>query len=68
MINDCGERYTGCIGPVSKPAAKELAAKKKAEAAEGRYELSAKKQSPPFEQVADEYVRYYRVNQAPKTR
>ena len=34
-----GERYVGCIGPVSKTVAKEIMAKKKAEAVEGRYEL-----------------------------
>jgi integrase len=62
-----GERYTGCIGPVSKTVAKEIAAKKKAEAVEGRYELPAKKQSPLFEAMADEYLRFYRVNRAPKS-
>jgi hypothetical protein len=31
-----GERYTGCIGAVSKTVAKEILAKKKAEAVEGR--------------------------------
>jgi len=61
-----GERYTGCVGAVSKTVAKEIMAKKKAEAVEGRYELPAKKQSPPFEEMADEYLRYYRVNRAPK--
>jgi hypothetical protein len=30
------------------------------------YELPSKKPSPPFEEMADEYVRYYRVNRAPK--
>ena len=37
------ERYTGCIGPVSKTIAKEILARKKAEAVEGRYELPSKK-------------------------
>jgi hypothetical protein len=60
------ERYTGCIGPVSKTVAKEIAAKKKAEVVEGRYELPSKKPSPPFEEMADEYLRYYRVNRATK--
>src|SRR4029453_17969587 len=40
------ERYTGCIGPVSKTIAKEILARKKAEAVEGRYELPSKKLSP----------------------
>ena len=31
-----GERYTGCIGTVSKTVAKEIVAKKKAETVEGR--------------------------------
>jgi integrase len=62
-----GERYTGCIGAVSKTVAKEILAKKKAEAVEGRYELPSKKPSPLFEAVADEYLRYYRVNRAPKS-
>jgi len=30
------ERYTGCVGPVSRTVAKEILAKKKAEAIEGR--------------------------------
>ena len=40
------ERYTGNIGPVSKTVAKEILAKKKAEAVEGRYALPSKKPSP----------------------
>ena len=43
------ERYTGCIGPVSKTVAKEILAKKKAEAVEGRYELPSQKPSPRLE-------------------
>ena len=62
-----GVRYTGCIGPVSKTVAKEILAKKKAEAVEGRYELPSKKPSPPFEVMAEEYLRYYRANRRPKT-
>ena len=62
-----GERYTGCIGPVSKTVAKEILAKKKAEAVEGRYESPAKNQSPLFEEMANEYLRCYRVNRAPKS-
>jgi hypothetical protein len=44
-----GERYTGCIGPVSKTVAKEILAKKRAEAIAGRYELPPKKLSPRLE-------------------
>jgi integrase len=62
-----GERYTGCIGPVSKTVAKEILAKKKAEAVEGRYELPSKKLSPMFEAMAEEYLRYYRANRRPRS-
>jgi hypothetical protein len=62
-----GERHTGCIGPVSKTVAKEILAKKKAEAVEGRYELPSKKPSPMFEAIAEEYLRYYRANRRPRS-
>jgi hypothetical protein len=57
-----GERYTGCIGVVSKTVAKEVLAKKKAEATEGRYTSPAKKPSPLLEDFVKEYFDYYRVN------
>jgi integrase len=60
-----GQRYTGCIGPVSRTVAKEILAKKKAEAVEGRYELPSKKPSPMFDAIAKEYLRYYRDNRRP---
>ncbi len=41
-----GERYPGCIGPVSKTVTKEILATKKVEAVKGRYELPSKKSSP----------------------
>jgi hypothetical protein len=50
-----GHRYRGCIGPVSKAIAKEIMAKKKAEAVEGRYELPSKKPSPRLEEFSKEY-------------
>src|SRR5215475_16014203 len=62
-----GERYTGCIGTVSKTVAKEIMAKKKAEAVEGRYELPSKKPSPLFEDIADEYIKYYKANRRPRS-
>ena len=52
------ERYTGCIGPVSKTVAKEILAKKKAEAVEGRYELPSEKPSPRLEDFVKEYFAY----------
>ncbi len=62
-----GERYSGCIGAVSKTVAKEILAKKKAEAVEGRYELPSKKLSPLFEEMAEEYLQYYRANRRPNS-
>jgi integrase len=62
-----GERYTGCIGPVSKTVAKEILAKKKAEVVEGRYELPSRKPSPLFEAMAEEYLRYYQANRRPRS-
>jgi integrase len=62
-----GERYTGNIGPVSKTVAKEILAKKKAEAVEDRYELPSKKPSPLFEAMAEEYLRYYQANRRPRS-
>jgi hypothetical protein len=55
------------IGPVSKTIAKEILAKKKAEAVEGRYELPSKKPSPLFENIAIEYLKYYQANRRPKS-
>jgi Phage integrase SAM-like domain len=62
-----GERHTGNIGQVSKTVAKEVLAKKKAEALEGRYELPSKKPSPMFEAIAADYLRYYRANRQPRS-
>src|SRR5712691_3805127 len=62
-----GERYAGCIGPVSKTVAKEVLARKRAEAAEGRYSAPAKKPSPLFEDIAAEYLQYYQANRRPKS-
>jgi hypothetical protein len=53
-----GERHTGCIGPVSKTVAKEILAKKKAEAVEGQYELPSKKPTPRLDDFAQEYFDY----------
>ncbi len=61
------ERYTGCIGPVSRTVAKEILAKKKAEAVEGRYELPSKKPSSRLDEFAKEYFAYYRANRRPQS-
>ena len=62
-----GERYAGCIGQVSKTVAKEVLARKRAEAAEGRYSAPAKKRSSFFEDMAAEYLQYYQANRRPKS-
>jgi len=62
-----GQRYSGCIGNVSKTVAKEVFAKKKAEAVEGRYELPSKKPSPRLEDFVNEYFDYYRTNRRPRS-
>jgi len=62
-----GERYTGCVGPVSKTVAKEILAKKKAEAVEGRYELPSKKHSPRLDDIVEGYFAYYRANRCPRS-
>lgn len=62
-----GQRYRGCIGPVSKTIAKEIMAKKKAEAVEGRYELPSKKPSPRLDEFAKEYFAYYQANRRPQS-
>ena len=61
------ERYTGCIGPVSKTVAKEILAKKKAEAVEGRYELPSQKPSPHLEDFVKAYFAYYQANRRPRS-
>jgi hypothetical protein len=60
------DREVRLIGAVSKTA-KEVLAKKKAEASEGRYVSSAKKPSPLLEEIADEYLKYYRANRKPRS-
>ena len=62
-----GERYAGCIGQVSKTVAKEVLARKKAEAAEGRYSAPARKQSPLMEDFVEQYFEYYRANRRPRS-
>jgi hypothetical protein len=62
-----GERYTGNIGPVSKTVAKEILAKKRAEAVEGRYELPAKKPSPRLAEFVTDYFAYYQTTRKPRS-
>lgn len=61
-----GERYSGCIGAVSKTRAKEIFTKKKTEAAEKRYESLARKPSPRLDKFVGDYFVYYRANHRPR--
>jgi len=61
------ERYTGCIGRMSKTVAKEIMAKKKAEAVAGRYELRSHKPSPRLEDFVKDYFAYYQANRRPRS-
>ena len=62
-----GERYRGCLGPITKTLAKEMLARKKAEAAEGRYQSLAKKPSPRLEAFVEDYFAYYQANRRPRS-
>jgi integrase len=61
------QRYTGCIGPVSRTVAKEEEARKKAEVIEGRLNPAKTRRSPPFDDFAQEYLEWLRVNRKPLT-
>jgi hypothetical protein len=61
------EPYTGRMGTVSRTVAKEILAKKKAEAVEGRYEVPSKKPTPRLDAFAPEYFAYYRANRRPRS-
>jgi integrase len=62
-----GERYAGCIGQVSKTVAKEVLARKRAEAAEGRYSAPARKPSLLLKDFVEEYFEYYSANRRPRS-
>jgi integrase len=52
---------------LTETVAKEILAKKKAEAVEGLYELPSKKPSPRLDEFAKEYFAYYRANRRPQS-
>ena len=56
-----GERYTEVLGPISKTRAKEIYNKAKVAAAEGRYDSLVKKEDHTFDEIAKEYLEYYRL-------
>jgi len=62
-----GQRYSGCIGPVSRTIAKETEARKKAEVIEGRLNPAKARKSPCFDAFTQEYLEWLRVNRKPLT-
>src|SRR5712692_11871242 len=62
-----GQRYTGCIGPVSRTVAKEEEARKKAGVIEGRLNPARARKPPRFDAFAHEYLEWLRVNRKPLT-
>jgi hypothetical protein len=61
-----GQRYTGCIGPVSRTVAKEEEARKKAEVIEGWLNPAKTRKSPHFEAFANDYLEWSRANKKPR--
>ncbi len=57
-----GKRYAATLGKISKTRAKEIYAKAKVDAREGRYEFPAKTDKPFLRDFADEYFAYYKAN------
>jgi site-specific recombinase XerD len=62
-----GQRYAGCIGPVSRTLAKEEEARKKAEVIEGRLNPAKLRKSPRFEAFAERYLEWSRTNKKPRS-
>jgi site-specific recombinase XerD len=62
-----GQRYGGCIGPVSRTVAKEEEARKKAEVIEGRLNPAKARKTPRFDTFAEEYLEWVKANKKPLT-
>ena len=62
-----GQRYTGCIGPVSRTVAKEEEHRKKTEVIEGRLNPAKVRKSPRFDAFAEEYLEWVKANRKPLT-
>src|SRR5262249_23465311 len=62
-----GQRYTGCIGPVSRTVAKEEEHRKKTEVIEHRLNPAKARKSPRFDAFVQEYMEWYRTNRRPQT-
>lgn len=62
-----GQRYTGCIGPVSRTVAKEEEARKKAEVIEGRLNPAKMRKTPRFDALTQDYLEWVKANRKPLT-
>lgn len=62
-----GQRYTGCIGPVSKTVAKEEEARVKAKVIEGILNPAKARKSPRFDEFIKDYCEYLQTNRSPRT-
>src|SRR5262245_9597308 len=61
-----GQRYTGCIGPVSRTVAKEEEHRKKTEVIEHRLNPAKARKSPRFEAFAEDYLEWSKANKKPR--
>lgn len=61
------QRYTGCIGPISRTVAKEEESRKKAEVIEGRLNPAKVRKVPRFDAFAKEYLDWLGANCKPLT-
>ncbi|HKA52435.1 MAG TPA: site-specific integrase, partial [Candidatus Binatia bacterium] len=62
-----GQRYTGCIGAVSRTVAKEEEHRKKTEVIEQRLNPAKARKSPRFDTFAEEYLEFCQANKKPST-
>ena len=62
-----GQRYTGCIGPVSRTVAKEEEHRKKTEVIEQRLNPAKARKSPRFEAFAEDYLEWSKANKKPRS-
>src|SRR5215510_12903363 len=62
-----GQRYTGCIGPVSRTVAKEEEHRKRTEVIEHRLNPAKARRSPRFEKFSEEYLEWSKANKKPRS-
>jgi integrase len=62
-----GKRVRECVGPVSRRVAADALSVRKAEVAQGRYQLRARQRAPLFADFARDYLEFSRAHKAPRT-